>query len=322
MMRVTLTVDIDVPMVMPLFATTILHTRSSMRRNADATMADSFVYPINALYHVPRFHLSKVLPARLSLIIMLLSPLLLFPNQLYVWKQNCVVARGVLSTVMSGVVIEGICPSDCPDPLVPDEVCLEVGNFGQCISGEPLVCDDTRYAFPYEKACDCNDRGIAKCVFHSCPVSCPERQPRVGDACVGYFADPCTYGQLCCPGPGGRCVPDTQCDCLESSRFHCEDFTTYASLPCPAVCPLIPPKTNDPCDMDQRYHCLYGDPLPCNDDDGYAIYDTQCWCHHKDDEDDARGTFVCNSYRCPPVICAELPPVHGTTCSSFVGGTW
>jgi hypothetical protein len=231
----------------------------------------------------------------------------------------CRCEAGVIDCV-ERVVIEGVCPSDCPDPLVPDEVCLEVGNFGQCISGKPLICDDTRYAFPYEKSCDCNDRGIAKCVFHSCPVSCPEVQPRMGDVCVGYFADPCTYGQLCCPGPGGMCVPDTKCDCLESSRFHCDEFTTYASLPCSAVCPLIPPKTNDPCDIDQRYHCLYGDPLPCNDNDGYTIYDTQCWCHHKN-EDDAGGTFVCNSYTCPPVICPEQPPVHGTTCSPFVGGT-
>jgi hypothetical protein len=67
---------------------------------------------------------------------------------------------------------EAICPSDCHYPIDPVEFCKQSGGFGSCTSGEPFVCEDTRYAFQYEKSCQCF--GVFWCSVNSCPIACPE----------------------------------------------------------------------------------------------------------------------------------------------------
>jgi hypothetical protein len=213
------------------------------------------------------------------------------------------------------------CPSVCPKtPPARGDAC-DIDVRFNCGYGDAFICNGTIDSFEYERECYCLE-GKFSCINNSCPVnlpSCPEIAPVQGDECSGtfkpngtFFTSECTYGELCCPGEGGKCIPDQACFCDRETIF-CYAATSYASLPCPSVCPPTSPKSNDPCDIDNRYECRYGAPLPCMFL-GYSMYREQCYCY-----DD--GTFNCVSNSCPPIACPATKPAHGAISSPFVSGT-
>ena len=211
------------------------------------------------------------------------------------------------------------CPSVCPKtPPATGDAC-DIDVRFDCVYGDAFVCEGTINSFEHERECYCSE-GKFSCTTNVCttPLPCPKTPVVEGDACSGefqyngpFYSFECAYGEICCPGEGGKCLPDQLCYCA-GERISCQIATYYASLPCPSVCPSTPPKTNDPCDIDSRYECRYGGPLPCNNM-GWSMYNTQCYCYN--------GTFSCESNSCPPVGCPETQPVHGAACSPFVGGT-
>jgi hypothetical protein len=218
-----------------------------------------------------------------------------------------------------------LCPAVCPKapPADGDEGVsfCDFDNRFTCGYGDAVVCDgDPAYFFPYELECYCfNNTFFCVNNTNGCPDICPENPPVEGDNCYGYLQSGgfydlgCNYGELCCPGKGGKCIPDRNCGC-PLFTISCGDATDSASLPCPSVCPRTPPKTNDTCDIDRRYACRYGGPLQCNADIfGYSVYKKQCYCNN--------GKFICESNSCPPVACPETQPVDGAVCSPFVGGS-
>lgn len=238
-------------------------------------------------------------------------------------KCRCVSVDGVLTTDCEdpGYSRALLCPSVCPEtPPVDDDFC-DIDNRFNCAYGDPVICEwGTGIYFSHTVECSCFNNTFL-CTNNTefdCTEPCPETQPIEGDECSGYLQPGemedlgCDYGELCCPGEGGKCIPDLNCICTSFQGIRCRVSMDYASLPCPSVCPQSPPETNDVCDIDRRYECRYGGPLPCEVDFlGYSAYEKQCYCEN--------GKFICESHSCPPVACPETQPVNGDVCSVFVG---
>jgi hypothetical protein len=76
--------------------------------------------------------------------------------------------------------------------------------------------------------------------YENVTLICPETQPVPGKICaMPYAKGSCGYGEICCPGEGGKCIPETYCSC--SDVWRCESVGSGA-LPCQTACPEIAPQ--------------------------------------------------------------------------------
>jgi hypothetical protein len=195
-----------------------------------------------------------------------------------------------------------------------------------------VICSDSfyssQYDSPFEKICYCSESdNTFVCEDSLCPVLCPETKPIDGAFCgdaeiLDESFGSCVYGELCCPGDNGECIPDAICYCDRTfgqfdRTFSCDDSVVFGGdgyLPCPEVCPKNPPASGDSCSIDERYLCDYGGPIDCVDPSYSSPFEKRCRCH------DSRKEFECEQKLCP-VTCPETKPVEGDLCAPFLDGS-
>jgi hypothetical protein len=203
-----------------------------------------------------------------------------------------------------------VCPSMCPTTRPQSNDACALDSRYLCNYGNPLDCKDVDVNFDFERQCSCYN-GTFSCYDNVCPVPCPTTQPDDGEKCSPFAPGNCEYGEFCCPGDGGECVPDKSCYC-DGISSYCYD--AYNTIACPSVCPETPPNNMDSCDIDSRFQCNYGDAFTCdNNVDEFGVisfdFEKQCTCYD--------GTFSCYSNACPEP-CPDVEPQPGSSCSPFV----
>ena len=174
------------------------------------------------------------------------------------------------------------CPEVCPtEPPMTNDSC-ELDDRYLCEYGDAFVCEDSGYSFDYEKQCFCYD-GTFHCNSNACPVPCPKTQPIQGADCSPFVDFACTYGEFCCPGGEGECIPEKECYCDESTmKISCHEPIAW----CPSACPATKPLDGASCAISERIDCEYATGFCIPGDT--EVLDTSCVC--------VLGTFVCYNY--------------------------
>jgi hypothetical protein len=197
------------------------------------------------------------------------------------------------------------CQTACPEIAPTRTDSCDIPSVYQCAYD---ACDATTAvaSVEYKQECYCS-KGYFNCRSNVCPVSCPKTRPTNGNACSAPFRnDTCSYGLFCCPGSGGKCIPNKKCSCHDST-ISCD--VSDEVLRCPSICPKRPPMTNDACNIDSRFRCGYGDAIVCDNSTYSFEHEKECRCYN--------GIFVCVFNKCP-VPCPKTPTVEGAACSPFI----
>ena len=187
-----------------------------------------------------------------------------------------------------------------------------------CVYGDAMICDDGS-SYAYENECSCGGHFICfeQSTCLTAGIACPVMQPEDDALCTGPFVheNQCFYGQICCPGKGGICIPDKVCSCSGSNVSCVSTEHLYPDFFfCQSVCPEEQPLKNVACDIDDRFRCIYGNAVICDDNSIFNQHDIECSCLF--------GSFHCRTLSCPKPLCPETQPTHGDDCSdqqSFYG---
>jgi hypothetical protein len=221
-------------------------------------------------------------------------------------ERSCYCNEESLVVVCYDLDLPIVCPSLCPLKIPETDDYCTLDSRYQCNYGNPIDCKNANSTFDFERQCTCYNNSFL-CIDNVCPVPCPTIQPKHGDKCSPYTPGNCDYGQICCPGEGGMCIPAKTCVCDD---FSVNCFETSDSIPCPSSCPKAPPNDMDSCDIDSHFQCNYGDSLVCDDMSDIPSYDSEKECTCSD------GKFTCYDNACP-TECPEFQPTQGASCSPF-----